>query len=75
MPKSRKTKSLKKRSTKGLKKMGKSSKKVLTQSLNFVQKGIAGIYNTLDKGLNMGVKGVKSIGKNKTRKHRKTRKH
>jgi len=55
--------------------MGKSSKKVLTQSLNFVQKGIAGIYNTLDKGLNMGVKGVKSIGKNKTRKHRKTRKH
>jgi hypothetical protein len=61
----------------GLKTIGSTTKTVVKQSAPIVEKGVAGVYNTLATGFDMGIKGAKTVvngiqkSKNRTRHHRK----
>ncbi len=69
--------------TKGLKNVGSAVLNVTKKATPVVEKGVGAIYDTLNTGFNLGVKGIKKgvslISKRKTykksRKTRKTRRH
>ena len=70
-------KSYKRKSRNNFRKMGRTTKRVVSEGLRLGEKGVAGLYNTLDKGFNLGVKGAKSIIRRSDRRRhtRKSRKH
>jgi len=47
----------------GLTKIGTAAKDVAVASIPVVEQGVSTIYGTMATGLDLGVKGVKSIGK------------
>jgi hypothetical protein len=57
--------------SKGLKNVGRTTKKVVVKSAPYIEKGVAGVYDTLATGFDMGIKGAKKVikmNKNKTRR-------
>ena len=48
---------------KGLKTVGSTAKNVATASIPVIEKGVSAVYGTMATGLDLGVKGVKSITK------------
>jgi hypothetical protein len=69
-------KSHRRKSRNNFRKMRRTTKRVVSEGLRLGEKGVAGLYNTLDKGFNLGVKGAKSIIRRSKRRHsRKTRRH
>lgn len=64
--------------TKGLKNVGTAVVDVTKKATPIVEKGIGTIYDTLNTGFNLGVKGIKkgvSLINKRKNKSRKTRKH
>jgi len=64
--------------TSGVKNVGSSVVKVTKTAVPVVEKGVGVIYDTLNSGFNLGVKGVKKgisfvSKKNRTKKSRKNR--
>jgi hypothetical protein len=73
---------------KGLIKVGTAAKDVAEASIPIVEKGVSAVYGTMATGLDLGVKGVKSVAKGvrkskrshiaggrKTRRRRHHRRH
>lgn len=59
---------------KGLKKVGTTAKDVAKASIPIVEKGVSVVYGTMATGLDLGVKGVKSVAKGMSkRKHSRSR--
>jgi hypothetical protein len=70
---------------KGLTTVGKTAKSVTKKSIPVIEKGVSAVYGTMATGLDLGVKGVKSVtrgvsrvsrsrklsGGRRTRRHRK----
>jgi hypothetical protein len=57
--------------SKGLKSVGRATKNVVVKSAPYIEKGVAGVYDTLATGFDMGIKGAKKVikmNKNKTRR-------
>ncbi len=52
---------------KGLKTVGKTAKDVASTSIPVIEKGVSAVYGTMATGLDLGVKGVKSVTKTVTR--------
>ena len=48
---------------KGLKTVGTTAKSVASASLPVIEKGVSVVYGTMATGLDLGVKGVKSVAK------------
>ena len=48
---------------KGLTKVGTAAKDVANASIPIVEKGVSAVYSTMATGLDLGVKGVKTVGK------------
>jgi len=48
---------------KGLKKVGSTAKNVAEVSIPIVEKGVSAVYGTMATGLDLGVKGAKTIAK------------
>ena len=48
---------------KGLTTVGKTAKNVAEASIPVVEKGVSAVYGTMATGLDLGVKGVKSVAK------------
>lgn len=83
MAKSRKNRSsvlknLKKTATKtlpvvdtGLKNVGNTAKNVAEKSVPVIEKGVSVVYGTMATGLDLGVKGVKSVAKGMTKRKRR----
>jgi hypothetical protein len=64
MAKSRKNRSLSLKSVnKGLTTVGSVAKGVAKKSLPLIDKGVSAVYETMGKGFDLGVQGVKSISK------------
>lgn len=64
MAKSRKNKSLSLKSVnKGLTTVGKVAKGVAKKSIPLIDKGVSAVYETMGKGFDLGVQGVKSVAK------------
>lgn len=64
MAKSRKNRSLSLKSVnKGLTTVGRVAKGVAKKSIPLVDKGVSAVYETMGKGFDLGVQGVKSISK------------
>lgn len=58
----------------GLKKVGKTAKDVANASIPIVERGVSAVYGTMATGLDLGVKGVKSVTKGiSKRKHSRSR--
>ena len=58
----------------GLKKVGTTAKNVAKASMPIVERGVSAVYGTMATGLDLGVKGVKSVAKGITkRKHSRSR--
>ena len=55
---------------KGLKKVGSTAKDVAEASIPIVEKGVSVVYGTMATGLDLGVKGVKSVAKGVSKKKR-----
>jgi hypothetical protein len=47
----------------GLKQIGTVSKNVATASIPILEKGVSAVYGTMAKGLDLGIKGVKSVAR------------
>jgi len=81
MAKSRKNRSLSLKSVnKGLTSVGRVAKGVAKKSIPLIDKGVSAVYETMGKGFDLGVQGVKSISKSSRKiagggKRRKTRSH
>lgn len=60
---------------KGLKTVGMTAKKVATASIPVIEKGVSVVYGTMATGLDLGVKGAKTITKNVYKKRRTRRRH
>ena len=73
---------------KGLKTVGSTAKDVASASIPVIEKGVSAVYGTMATGLDLGVKGVKTVTKGITRRgrsrslaggrrtrHRRTRRH
>lgn len=73
---------------KGLKKVGTVAKHVASASIPVIEKGVSAVYGTMSTGLDLGVKGVKTVTKGMTKRsrsrslaggrrtrHRRTRRH
>lgn len=59
---------------KGLTKVGTTAKNVAEASIPIVEKGVSAVYGTMATGLDLGVKGVKSVAKGVSkRKHSRSR--
>ena len=58
---------------KGLKTVGSTAKSVVNASLPIVEKGVSAVYGTMATGLDLGVKGAKSITKGMTKSKRRGR--
>lgn len=58
---------------KGLKTVGSTAKSVVNASLPIVEKGVSAVYGTMATGLDLGVKGAKSITKGMTKSRRRHR--
>jgi hypothetical protein len=52
----------------GLKTVGKTTKDVTKASLPIIEKGVGAVYSTISSGLDLGIKGVKSMSSKATRK-------
>jgi hypothetical protein len=48
---------------KSLKNVGTAAKDVAQASIPIVEKGVSALYGTMSTGLDLGVKGVKNVGK------------
>lgn len=48
---------------KGLKTVGNAAKDVANASIPIVEKGVSAVYGTMATGLDLGVKGVKTVSK------------
>ena len=48
---------------KGLKTVGTAAKDVASASIPVIEKGVSAVYGTMATGLDLGVKGVKTVGK------------
>ena len=48
---------------KGLKKVGSTAKKITSASIPIIEKGVSAVYGTMATGLDLGVKGAKSVFK------------
>lgn len=74
---------------KGLASVGYTAKRVAKESIPIIEKGVSAVYSTMASGIDLGVKGVKSVtrsikgrslarsmsgGKRRTRR-RRTRRH
>lgn len=55
---------------KGLTHVGKTAKDVAEASIPIVEKGVSAVYGTMATGLDLGVKGVKSVAKGVSKKKR-----
>lgn len=55
---------------KGLKTVGTTAKDVAEASIPIVEKGVAAVYGTMATGLDLGVKGVKSVAKGMSKRKR-----
>ena len=55
---------------KGLTKVGHTAKNVAEASIPVVEKGVSAVYGTMATGLDLGVKGVKSVAKGVSRRRR-----
>lgn len=55
---------------KGLKKVGSTAKSVAKISVPVIEKGVSVVYNTMATGVDLGMKGVKSVTKGGTRRRR-----
>lgn len=55
---------------KGLKKVGTTAKSVAQASIPIVEKGVSAVYGTMATGLDLGVKGVKSVAKGMSKRKR-----
>ena len=55
---------------KGLKKVGTTAKDVAEASIPVIEKGVSVVYGTMATGLDLGVKGVKSVAKGVSKKKR-----
>ena len=64
---------------KGLRKVGTAAKTVATSSIPVIEKGVSSVYGTMASGLDLSVKGVKSVTKGVTKRSRRggrrTRRH
>jgi len=68
---------------KGLENVGRTAKVATKASLPIIEKGVGIVYDTMEKGLNLGVKGVKRLTKSsrkftggkRTHKSRRSRRH
>jgi len=62
---------------KSLKKVGETAKNVAKLSVPAIEKGVSAVYGTMATGLDLGVKGARSIarGVSKSRKSRTYKKH
>jgi len=59
---------------KGLKTVGSTAKNVASASIPVIEKGVSAVYGTMATGLDLGVKGVKSITKSASKRgHSKRR--
>jgi hypothetical protein len=59
---------------KGLTRIGTTAKDVASVSVPVIEKGVSVVYGTMSSGLDLGVKGAKSIAKGVS-KRRHSRKH
>jgi hypothetical protein len=55
---------------KGLKKVGTTAKNVAEVSIPVIEKGVSTVYGTMSTGLDLGIKGVKSISKSMSKRRR-----
>lgn len=55
---------------KGLTTIGHTAKNVAQASIPVVEKGVSAVYGTMATGLDLGVKGVKSVAKGISKKRR-----
>ena len=55
---------------KGLTTVGTTAKNVAQSSIPVIEKGVSTLYNTMSTGLDLGVKGAKSVGKTLTNRRR-----
>lgn len=55
---------------KGLKKVGTTAKNVAQASIPVIEKGVSAVYGTMSTGLDLGVKGVKTIAKGVSKRTR-----
>jgi hypothetical protein len=55
---------------KGLKTIGTAAKDVAEASIPIVEKGVSAVYGTMATGLDLGVKGVKSVAKGMSKRKR-----
>lgn len=55
---------------KGLTKVGHTAKNVAEASIPILEKGVSAVYGTMATGLDLGVKGVKSVTKGVSRRRR-----
>jgi hypothetical protein len=60
---------------KGLKTVGSTAKNVVDASIPVVEKGVSAVYGTMATGLDLGVKGAKSITKSIKSKRSSHRRH
>lgn len=58
---------------KGLTHVGKTAKSVAQASIPVIEKGVSAVYGTMATGLDLGVKGVKSVAKGVTKNKRSRR--
>ena len=72
MPKSRRRSSRRssRKSTISLTKIGTTTKDVAKASIPIIEKGVGAVYGTMSSGLDLGVKGVKSVTKSVSGKSR-----
>jgi len=58
---------------KGLKRVGKATKNIVETSIALFEQGVSTVYDTISKGLDLGVTSVKSVTKRVTSKQSKSR--
>jgi hypothetical protein len=59
----------------GLKSVGTAAKHVASASIPIIEKGVSAVYGTMSSGLDLGVKGVESIGKKYSRSKSHSKSH
>ena len=57
---------------KGLKTIGTTSKDIAKASIPIIEKGVSAVYGTMATGVDLGVKGIKSVKKSLKSRSRKT---
>ena len=60
---------------KGLETVGTTAKHVAVDSAPIIERGVSTVYGTLASGFDLGVKGVKSTFKNRTKRNHRRRSH